>query len=365
MIQAEAEPLPDGTPGHARILVRGSPMPVGRLVFQLRREGYSQGFLGRAGWQATEEMLTPLEVLPEGDGFAIVVGPEVSRHLTEAPYLFRMPELNVELPIFWPFIEDEVPGIEYVRQGPSAPPSSPLAAQPTVAQPAPQPAAAQPPQAPPVLTATPKPEPLTGDDPQSVPVWRKPWPWAALVALALLSGGLYASRDSLFGERPAHFDDARPTPAMPPAQSDPAPAQPAPPPGRQQAGPAWPEGTDGFTPREVVAQAPNAAAIFRVAQRRAEQGRHDDALDLLESAAERGDGEASLQLARLHDPIGFVAGRPFQQPNTHEAARHYRDAVQRGVAVGEQTRGALRAFLEQRAAAGDGEARSILVEFWP
>jgi hypothetical protein len=126
--------------------------------------------------------------------------------------------------------------------------------------------------------------------------------------------------------------------------------------------PPWPEGTDGLPLRDLVAIAPDAAGIRLAAERRQRAGRHDDALALFEEAANRGDGGASLALARLYDPVGFTPGRPFRTPDAFQAARHYQDATRRGAAA-EAPRAALRAHLE--AQAGDAAAAAILREFWP
>jgi hypothetical protein len=368
MIRVEAEPLPEQLPGHARFVVTGAPMPPGRVVFQLRREGYATGFLGRGGWQASEEMLAPLDVVAveEGEGWAIVVGPEVSAHVTEAPYLLRLPSLGQEFGIFWPAIEEYVPGTIYVPRGRAAEAAPPDPARVRFGEPPPPPAPAptiarqDPPS-----TATPPPKPVEPEPPRvtvepgggateegAPPLWKRPLPWVALAVLVLLAGGwaLFGDRLSGGGEQQQARQETPP----------PAPA-PTPTPSAQ----AWPAGTDGMTPREVVQAAPDPAGIFTVAEARQRAGRHDDAAALLEEAARREHGAAAYAFARLVDPVDFVAGRPFQEPNGYEAARHYRDAARRGVAEAEARRAALRSFLEQRAAAGDVDARNALSEFWP
>jgi hypothetical protein len=373
MIRVEAEPLPDFLPGHARLVVTGAPRPPGRLVYQLRREGYATGYLGRNGWQSSEEMLAPLDVVevPEAGGWAVVMGPEVSAHMTPAPYLFRLPSLGQETGIFWPEIEEYVPGTVYVpvgsgREDAPSDPARVRFADAATPKPAAAAAAVAPPDAPPdpppaaatvlqPLQPTPPPAPPpTGQ--AKPPIWKQPWPWVALVVLAVVGGGTFAFRDALFGERPTRTEEARPGPATPPQPTAPTPPRP---------GPAWPAGTDGMTPREVVNAAPDAPGILVVAKRRQQEGRYDDAVVLLETAAERQQAEASFLLARLLDPVGFVAGRPFQQPDGFQAARHYRDAARGGHAEAEQPRAALKAHLEQRAAAGEAEARSALAEYWP
>lgn len=356
MIRVEAEALPDGLPGHARVVISGTPMPPGRILYQLRREGYASGFLGRGGWQTTEESLAPLDVVAveEIGGWAIVMGPEVSSHMTEAPFQFRLPHLNQDFGIFWPYIEEFVPGTVYVPRGPRQD-AAPVAPERVSFE-------QEKPKAPPVEKVETPTVSLISAPP--TPIWKKPAFVVVALVLLLAGGGVAMFHDALFGAREARQDLAQPAP--PPAPVTPAPtppsqAQPSPP----ARGPVWPAGTDGMTPREVVAAAPDPAGILRVAQRRQQQGRYDDAIPLLETAAERNEAEAWFILARLYDPVDFVAGRPFQEPSSYEAARHYREAVRRGHAAAEAPRAALRTFLQGRAEAGDRDARDALAEFWP
>jgi hypothetical protein len=74
---------------------------------------------------------------------------------------------------------------------------------------------------------------------------------------------------------------------------------------------------------------------------------------------------ALTAVARLYDPIGFVAGRPFRAPDPRAAARYYRDAVQKGDAAAQAPRAALKTWLEEQARAGNGTAETALKEFWP
>jgi TPR repeat protein len=117
--------------------------------------------------------------------------------------------------------------------------------------------------------------------------------------------------------------------------------------------------------RDLVQSASDAAAIHAAALRRQAAGRHDDALVLFEEAGERGHAPALTAVARLYDPIGFVAGRPFRAPDPRAAARYYRDAVQKGDAVAQAPRAALKTWLEEQARAGNGTAETALKEFWP
>jgi hypothetical protein len=341
MIRAEAEPLPEGTPGYGRIVITGVETPPGGVAFTLRREGFALGCLGPHGWQAAEEMLRTESVapVPEAEGWAIMIGPALSRYLRPAPYLLGLPALGVELAVFWP------DGIEIPVAAQALPSPTPRAAAP---QRWPDPPPAPPPTAPmiePEARLVPPPPPIP-------PVPRRPWPWITLGAALLLVLGGVLLRDTLF-----------PLADVPNEATPGTLAQPAAPPATPPAAPLpWPEGTDALPLRDLVAIAPDAAGIRLAAERRQRAGRHDDALALFEEAANRGDGGASLALARLYDPVGFTPGRPFRTPDAFQAARHYQDAARRGAAA-EAPRAALRTHLE--AQAGDAAAAAILREFWP
>ena len=337
MIRAEAEPLPEGTPGHGRIVVTGIGAPPGAIAFTLRREGYQLGCLGPRGWQATEEALRAERVaaVPEVGGWAIVLGPDLVRHLRPAPYLLGLPALGEEVAVFWP------DGIEMpVAPQDLLPP--PRRATPPQRWPEPLPDPALPRAADPALPRAADPAPQQQRAAPSPP--RRPWAWIALGAVLPLAVGGFALRDTLFGALPTPAPVARPA------------TVPAPPP--------WPEGTDSLPLRDLVAIAPDAAGIRIAAERRQRAGRHDDALALFEEAASRGDGGASLALARLYDPLGFAPGRPFRVPDAFQAARHYQDAARRG-ADATAPRAVLRTHLEAQAQAGEAAAAAILREFWP
>ena len=348
MIRAEAEPLPEGTPGYGRIVITGVEPPPGGLSFTLKREGFALGCLGPRGWQAAEEKLRADSVapVPEADGWAIVIGPDLARHLRPAPYLLGLPALGAELPVFWPDgIEMPVAAQDLPRPAPRAPapqrwPDPPPAAPP----PAPPPPAA------PVIAPEARLVPPQAAPARPAP--RRPWAWLAIGAVLLLVAGGVLLRDTLFPPAPGPGEAAPASIAQPGA---PVVTPSAPP-------PPWPEGTDGLPLRDLVAIAPDAAGIRLAAERRQRAGRHDDALALFEEAANRGDGGASLALARLYDPVGFTPGRPFRTPDAFQAARHYQDAARRGAAA-ETPRAALRAHLE--AQANDAAAAAILREFWP
>lgn len=342
MIRAEAEPLPEGTPGYGRIVVTGVEPPPAGLTFTLKREGFALGCLGARGWQATEEKLRADSVapVPEADGWAIVIGPDLSRHLRPAPYLLGLPAIGAELPVFWP------DGIEMpvAAQDLPSPPTRTAAPQ---RWPDPSPTPTPPAPLPPVPVLEPEARLVPPAPPPPAP--RRPWAWVAIGVVLLLVAGGVLLRDTLFPPAPSPGEATPATIAQPGAPSSPTP-------------PPWPEGTDGLPLRDLVAIAPDAAGIRVAAERRQRAGRHDDALALFEEAANRGDGGASLALARLYDPVGFTPGRPFRAPDAFQAARHYQDAARRGAAA-ETPRAALRAHLA--AQANDAAAAAILREFWP
>jgi hypothetical protein len=350
MIRAEAEPLPDGTPGFARIVVTGIATPPGSVNFTLRREGFAAGCLGPRGWQASEEELRSdrIDPVPEVSGWAIVIGPALSRHLRPAPYVLGLPALGKDLPIFWPDTiempveEQDLTSVQPRRPEPQRWPDPPPRPAPVVER-APEPPRVQPERREP--------------PPAEVPVWKKPWPWAALGAVLALAVAGFLLRDMIFPPVQERIEQAQP------GQPTPTPT-PAPTPAPPRAG-GWPDGTDGLALQDVVTRAPDNAGIVAAAQRRQRAGRHDDALALFEEAAARGEASAWFELGRLYDPVGFEPGRPFRTANPFEAARHYREAQQRGFAGAEPPRAALRAHLQGLANGGDATARSILAEFWP
>jgi TPR repeat protein len=107
------------------------------------------------------------------------------------------------------------------------------------------------------------------------------------------------------------------------------------------------------------------AAYTDVAAAMQRAGRHDDALLLLELAAERGHVPAMTALAKLYDPATFRAGQPFSAPDPRQAARLYRDAAQGGDAAAAPLREALRTTLQAAAEGGDQIARLTLQDYWP
>lgn len=365
MVNVRVETMPE-RPGHARIVVTPLPAPAVPPAILIKREGYQEANLGHRGWQMREEELMPLAVEPVGDGLALVVGPQVSRYLEPAPYLLDIPSLRVDGYLHWPEDIDVFDGDLPPERRPepeAQPDSTAQAAKPPV-----EPPPAKPPEKPtekepektapgPNLVADPrvKPEVRPGRQPLNVVI--------GLLMLLIIAG---AAVWFAFPEyRPSHKNE---TAEKSPPEHTPTPSTLTPPAdqaGRPASGPAWPDGTDDMSPPEVVQRASSGEAILAVAQRRMQAGKYEDALVLLEQAADRGSVPAFKALARLYDPNGFEPGKPFRNPDGRTAASYYKDAVAHGDASAAEPREALRQRLQKDANDGNSLAASALKEFWP
>ncbi|MCA3376281.1 MAG: hypothetical protein INF64_04050 [Roseomonas sp.] len=333
--------------GHARITIAGLQVPADG-GFRIMREGYAAANLGRRGWQVQEEKLTPVEIRQEGADTVLVLGPRLTRHLEPGPLVFLLPAAGLETSLFWPDDIDVFDG--------ELPPDPVMPREPEVALKPPPIAAAPTPPPPPAPLPSPREDVVV----KPVEEGKSRIPLMAgigLLLLAVIGGAAWWFTST---PQPAPVATPAPTPPAPPA-----PAPPAPPPAPVTAERPWLERSDGMNLRDLVQSASDAAAIHAAALRRQAAGRHDDALVLFEEAGERGHAPALTAVARLYDPIGFVAGRPFRAPDPRAAARYYRDAVQKGDAAAEAPRAALKTWLEEQARAGNGTAETALREFWP
>ena len=327
--------------GHARITLAGVQAPSDG-GFRIVREGYAAANLGRRGWQVQEEKLSPVEIRQEGPDTVLVIGPRLTRHLEPGPLVFLLPATGLEASLFWPddidvFDGDLPPETVMPREPETAPKPPPVVAAP----PAPAPSSAPPPREDIVL-------PARQEGTSRMPLFAG----IGLLLLVAIGGATWWFTASPPAPSPVPAPVVTPTPT---------PTPPAP----IAAERPWLERSDGMNLRDLVQSASDAAAIHTAALRRQAAGRHDDALVLFEEAGERGHAPALTAVARLYDPIGFVAGRPFRAPDPRAAARYYRDAVQKGDAAAQAPRAALKTWLEEQARAGNGTAETALKEFWP
>ncbi len=325
--------------GHARITLVGLQAPADG-GFRIVREGYAAANLGRRGWQVQEEKLNPVEIRQEGADTVMVIGPRLTRHLEPGPLVFLLPATGLEASLFWPddidlFDGDLPPETEMPREAEVAPKPPPVASVP----PAPAPSLAPPPRE---DIALPSRQESTSRTPLFAGI--------GLLLLVAIGGTAW------------WFSASPPTPSPGPTPIATPTPPPTPPPAVAER--PWLERSDGMNLRDLVQSASDAAAIHAAALRRQSAGRHDDALVLFEEAGERGHAPALTAVARLYDPIGFVAGRPFRAPDPRAAARYYRDAVQKGDAAAQVQRAALKTWLEEQARAGNGTAETALKEFW-
>ena len=326
--------------GHARITLAGVQAPSDG-GFRIVREGYAAANLGRRGWQVQEEKLSPVEIRQEGADTVLVIGPRLTRHLEPGPLVFLLPATGLEASLFWPddidvFDGDLPPETVMPREPETAPKPPPVAAAP----PAPAPSPAPPPREDIVV-------PARQEGTSRMPLFAG----IGLLLLVAIGGATWWFTASPPAPSPVPAPVVTPTPT---------PTPPAP----IAAERPWLERSDGMNLRDLVQSASDAAAIHAAALRRQAAGRHDDALVLFEEAGERGHAPALTAVARLYDPIGFVAGRPFRAPDPRAAARYYRDAVQKGDAAAQAPRAALKTWLEEQARAGNGTAETALKEFW-
>ena len=353
--------------GYARIAIEGVAVPPDARKFVFRREGYQEANLGLHGWQVREEQLEPIEVTVENGVTYFVVGPAVTRHLEPMAYLFQVVDTKVDGFVFWP---DDIDYFDGTLQKPVAPPVEPPVepkAQPVDTAPAAPEGAGDA-----AATATGPAGAKAGPGPGAPDTGssrRKPLLLALLAAclLAVAAGAWWVY--PLFVPPRSETSTASTTPpAAPAAPTTPAGAPASPPGTVTQAvppAPVWPDGTDQLDVREVVGRAPNAAAILAVATRRQAAGKFQDALLLFEEAADRGDAQAMTALGKLYDPNGFVAGRPFSNPDGRTAADYYKRAVEKGDAAAAAPRAALRTTLETEARNGSSSAAAALKESWP
>jgi hypothetical protein len=321
--------------GHARITLAGVQAPSDG-AFRIVREGYAAANLGRRGWQVQEEKLSPVEIRQDGADTVLVIGPRLTRHLEPGPLMFLLPAASVEASLFWPDDIDVFDG--------DLPPETVMPREPETAPKPPPVTAAPAPQAPTSPPAEAPRQPVQAERTSRTPLL------AGIGLLLLVAVGGAAWWFSSSAPSPAPTPTAAPTPP------------PTPPPAVAER--PWLERSDSMNLRDLVQSASDAAAIHAAALRRQAAGRHDDALVLFEEAGERGHAPALTAVARLYDPIGFVAGRPFRAPDPRAAARYYRDAVQKGDAAAQAPRAALKTWLDEQARAGNGTAETALKEFW-
>lgn len=340
-MSVQVEPDPAHPAGHALVRVPGAAGAAGAPGFRMHRDaGWGDDKLGPGGWQSSDALLEPDRAEASGPDLLLHVGWGVCRHLEAGVYELSVPAAGLaQVGVYWP---DIVPLHSEGRQ--------PVVA-PRVAAAAPDPVPLPAPEPPPTMRRTVSVGPASDDampPPLPGPAQAAPGVSKAVLLVAgvlglLAGGGAYW----WMNRAPAQLDAAPVAPAVP----APPPAAPAP-------------GLGRLSVPDVLARAPNPAAITAEGERRLQGDRHDDGLLLLEAAADRSDPAAAAALARLYDPVQFRPGGPIPQPDPRQAARYYRDAARGGADVA-AAREALRQNLQTRVQAGDLGANLSLKDFWP
>lgn len=355
---------PTRGPGYAELRLPGAAAAVRDPRLRIYWEASAHPCLGPHGFQAAEAILHPEEAHAEGADLVLTLGPGICEHLETDTYdlvLIGLGNRRFVLP--WVEIPRRprqgrgtllVGAREDGTRAVAMPDDDPEA---TVVAPPRTPA--------PPPTSSPEPPPPVDPPPidPAAPTRRRNWPLALLLLPLLAAGGYWWWQHG----QPVPPPEPPPGPVVPPLQVT-VPSLPHPPapeipfacldearrPVAQQ------------TAREIVARPEcPVSAYVAIAAALQQAGRHDDALLLLERAAERGDAPAMGRLARLYDPNGFQPGQPFSAPDARQAALWYRNAVRAGDAGSEAPRAALHATLEQAAGQGDTLARLTLEDYWP
>ena len=369
-VLAEADPAHPA--GHALVRVPGAAAAAGSPGFRIGRDaGWGDDKLGPGGWQGSDALLQPDRAEASGPDLVLHLGWAVCRHLECGIYEVSVPAAGVAAEaVFWPdIVPMHAAPLDVVRPAMAAP----VAEAAPVVLPAPV-AAPVPPKPDPQLPDRPMPDLLKAAllEPARPAALPQPAPnlqpelttgrpasrgRPAIAILAVLLLALAGGAGYWWLHRgPEPVQAAAVAPEPPPDPIPILPPPPTPPPG--------PPGLGGLSVPDVLARAPNPAAITAEGQRRLHGDRRDDGLLLLEAAADRADPAAAAALARLYDPILFQPGGPIPRADPRQAAHYYRDAA-RGSADVAAAREALRRSLEARAAGGDLGASLTLKDFWP
>ncbi|MGG5818611.1 hypothetical protein [Falsiroseomonas sp. HW251] len=333
--------------GCARILLPGLGGRAMPNAVTFTREGFGADSLGPDGWQVAAGRIEPIEVTNEGDALVLVLGPEAAEHLETGPVRMGIPALGLDQIVIWPDIAPAVAGrrggfgaqrrgeAQQRRVPPKATAAPPADDATVIVKPTP-PVAPPPPQQERIL-----PPEAPRPNASRLPV--------ALLAVLVLLAGAGAGGWWFWPQIQAMVNPPAPQVAQPQPQP---PAQPGDP-------------TENATPAEIAAMRLPPERILAIAQRRGAQGRHGDALLLMELAADQQYGPALAALARLYDPATFAAGGALSAPNAVKAAELYRGAQRAGDASVAAPRDALRQRLEAASRNGDAIAALALRDFWP
>ena len=330
-------------PGFAVIELRGPDVPVGlaQPMFTIQRA--NKQVLGRNGWQAMQERLSPESVESGEELLRLYVGPDIVDHMQPETYLFslQLVDGNRVPPMGMPWrnvaarpAEKRGSGVASVREEPDRPK--------TVAPIQPQ----RDENAGEILEReagrpqlSPLPLPADRASPAEAPSRRRPWAIAAAAALLAIASLLLYLKPWVSGQPEGGGPVVVTEPVSPPPVAVVPPLQHA---------------------RTVLASNPDAERAFTEA--RALEGRpegHDGAFLLFQHAAEMNHAQAALMVARYFDPSIDFPGIPFAKDGEGALDWYLRA---KNLGEGEALSGIdnLQRWAEVRAAGGDAASIRLM-----
>ncbi len=360
---AHVEPNLQAGRGYARIVVEDE-LPDGFAPqFLIRRPGSALENLGPDGWQTAEHAWTPQATERTDQGLAMLVGPELVRHMENGNYRLSVFDAARTRTIVAPLVWRDIPqpldlgaartGLRRGRGGVAigAAPPEPRAEPPIIAGAPPPPSEPLPPIAKPAVAPGPKPADAGGKE-QTEIVPPKPGKWRLYAAIAAVlvvaaAAGVYFGVVKNQGQQTAGNGNG----SGDGTKEKPLKNEPAPTPGSgtpmQQAQAAL--RNPDLTPQAAVALAKQLSKLPQSA---------DAAFLLYDYAAEKGDAAAALALGGYYDPSSKADAGTIRKDGA-KAAKYYRQAQAGGEADATARIDGLRAWAKHEAANGNQEAAKL------
>lgn len=359
--------------GHAVIRVPGAAGFNGPFGYRLWRDEFDEGNFGPQGWQVADALLNPEEHSTDGADLLLHIGPPVVQHVVSGVYHFALPAAGIQTVVFWPDLPLlSAAALNMIAEPARAAQTATGVVRPQIQRHGPE---QPPPQAEPSVRITLPTDNAKDDDATAVqpppvdkttivPQPRALWPrWAlplAILLLVIAAGGGYFAWSYWHTPEPVVAGRQ----GSPPAGGPPRPTLP-----QQAAG-----GSGRSAPSDLDIQHMTGIdlarshlppdVLLREAERRMQLGgaQRNDALLLMQVAADRGYAPAHAALGRFYDPN--LPHAADVHPDEHEAALQYRAAIDGGDTSVAAARTTLKSYLEQRAQHGDVFAPQILKDYW-
>jgi hypothetical protein len=355
--------VPSG--GHAFISVHGVTTPPDDDQIMIRRHGHRDRHLGPAGWQGPEIKLKPRETRLGKDVWALRFGPEVVDVIEEGtPVEIEVLGLGFKHTLHWPALLISIDSRgrrSRIVAGRRREPAKAVAVDDGTmisVPPEPEPSPTEsrspvPPLVPKPLELRPR-EPVTAESDDRVGEAEKTdrsKPWAMIIGLVALVAVVVA------GIAFYYFESIKDEPVVvvdPVTEPDPPPTTVEPP---------VPSGSPVDMARAFLQGNPTAERAFERAEEAVAQGNLELALFLFEYAEGQGHGPAIAAIGKFYDPVFYQdGGATFAESNPRRALAYYNRAQAAGHDQSVDLIAGLRAWLQERAGQGDGEAERILNE---